>query len=364
MFLLLYAFVGLFSLAQLGRIFGSLTVKKFWLMTIEYSLIAVVCMFRALNHAVYYTLYTDLSLAHQTAISGIPYLFNNWIFTLVIMAWMGIYATAAHGSKAISPFTRLIVPFTVVNSLVSLSLFGIFVAMSQADDIDTISELNRAGVIITSAVQLALAVFLCVYGLLLVTALMKTISHKPFARKLGVIAVALALSFALSSALLLYSVIDEDSFGENLLRNSGGYFGLDLVALVIVQSIFSKSLTDAIRTSRNKKNNKSSSEFGSAVDDGRSSKLHSSRTVGSSRVMTNSKLTKGSSVRTSRPIPAAAANNILHAEPELRENPALSLATPVTHNVNVRPDQFEVELAEIHVATNMIIPSDEWRSEY
>ena len=77
-FMLLYAFVGFFSFAQLGRIIGSLPVRKFWLMTAEYSLIAAVCIFRALNHAVYFSLYKDLSVAAQTAISGIPYIFNNW----------------------------------------------------------------------------------------------------------------------------------------------------------------------------------------------------------------------------------------------------------------------------------------------
>jgi hypothetical protein len=188
------------------------------------------------------------------------------IFTLVILAWGSIYAAAAYGKKAVSPFERFLVPFVLGNTLLSLALFAIFVAMgltsTKEDSNDILVKLNQAGVLITSGVQLGLAVFFIIVGLMLVRALMNTISHKQFAKKLGMIAVALSLSFALSSALLLFSVVDEASFDASLLRNISAYFGLDLVGLLIVQGIFAKSLNDAIRTAQESKGAASSSKFG------------------------------------------------------------------------------------------------------
>ncbi len=48
------------------------------------------------------------------------------VFTLVIMAWASIYATAAHGKRALNPFHRFLLPFSIGNGLVSITLFGIF----------------------------------------------------------------------------------------------------------------------------------------------------------------------------------------------------------------------------------------------
>jgi hypothetical protein len=77
-FLVLYVAVGLVSSVQLMRLFRWLSWRKQWLAMTQYSLITAVCFFRALNHAVYYTLYKDLSFASQTLISGLPYLFVSW----------------------------------------------------------------------------------------------------------------------------------------------------------------------------------------------------------------------------------------------------------------------------------------------
>jgi hypothetical protein len=201
------------------------------------------------------------------------------IFTLVILAWGSIYAAAAYGKKAVSPFERFLVPFVLGNTLLSLALFAIFVAMgltsTKEDSNDILLKLNQAGVLITSGVQLGLAVFFIIVGLMLVRALMNTISHKQFAKKLGMIAVALSLSFALSSALLLFSVVDEASFDANLLRNISAYFALDLIGLLIVQGIFAKSLNDAIRTAQESKSTASSSKFG--TDHGSSRNPHAEK---------------------------------------------------------------------------------------
>jgi len=77
-FLVIYVAVGLVSSVQLMRIFRWLSWRKQWLAMTQYSLITAVCFFRALNHAVYYTLYQDLSFTVQTVISGLPYLFVSW----------------------------------------------------------------------------------------------------------------------------------------------------------------------------------------------------------------------------------------------------------------------------------------------
>jgi hypothetical protein len=107
---------------------------------------------------------------------------------------------------------------------------------------------------------------------------MKTLTHKPFAKKLGVIAVTLSLCFAASSALLLFSVVDEASFDANLLRNISAYFGLDLIGLLIVQGIFAKSLNDAIRNAQESASAPSSSKFGTADRGERDSGMEKSST--------------------------------------------------------------------------------------
>ncbi len=77
-FMVLYSIVGCVALVQLSRIAFHLSLRRHYLMSVEYTLIATVCLFRALNHAIFYTLYEKLSFTAQTALSGIPYLFNNW----------------------------------------------------------------------------------------------------------------------------------------------------------------------------------------------------------------------------------------------------------------------------------------------
>jgi len=96
-----------------------------------------------------------VSFRKQALLAGLPYGFISWVFMFVIMAWASIYATAAYGKQAQSPFVRFQIPFCVFNSVVSVALFGLFASMAFTRDLKLIEQLNRAGVL-TCSVQLML----------------------------------------------------------------------------------------------------------------------------------------------------------------------------------------------------------------
>jgi hypothetical protein len=250
-FLALYLCVGSVSLVQLLRIARHLSATKQWLMTTEHALIGAACFFRSLNMVMF--LNQDLvSFRIQALLAGLPYVFISWIFTFVIMAWAAIFATAAYGKQAQSPFVRFQAPFVVFNTTISVALFGIFASMAFTTDLQLITKLNKAGILLTCSVQLFLAIFSGIFSALLVRTLLKTISHGPYARKLGAIALSLILSFALSAVVLLYTALGEGGGAgtaghQRTLITSSLYWALDIVALLIVMSIFARSLTDAIK---------------------------------------------------------------------------------------------------------------------
>src|SRR4051812_8546565 len=104
------------------------------------------------------------------------------------------------------------------NALISFILFCIFAAMSVSHDADRINQLHRAGAAITAIIQLTFAAFFLLYGSLMVRA-MTNDSGTPmeYAKKLGAVAVSLSTTFAVSAALLLFSIGDEDSYNTNLI---------------------------------------------------------------------------------------------------------------------------------------------------
>ena len=216
-FLILYSCCASFSLRQVLRIVWHLSYWKYWLMSVEYTLIFMMCTCRALNMAIYWKLYAYLSLPVQSLLSGLPYIFIGWIFTFVITAWASIYYTSAKGQRSENPFKPYLLKFVIGNTAISGCLFFVFFGMALTTRLDRVEKLNHAGVLITVIVQLGFSVFFLLYGTLLVRSLTKDFVS-PYARKLALVAVSLSTSFALSASMLLFSVSNQDLYNQNLVR--------------------------------------------------------------------------------------------------------------------------------------------------
>lgn len=153
------------------------------------------------------------------------HLCQGWIFTFVIFAWASIYLAGEKGERSENPFKPYQKRFIFVNTCVSIFLFGIFVTMGFTSNLEQLSKLNRIGISLTCTIEILFALFLSLYGLLLVRSLTKDFVS-PYAKKLSVVAISLSMAFACSAGVLLFSIAKEEEYQENLITYNAIYFGL------------------------------------------------------------------------------------------------------------------------------------------
>ena len=256
LFMALYLVSASFSMRQLTHILMT-TGCKHYLMTAEHALVFCISIARAINMAIFYEGYKYLSALTISLLSGLPYLFLSWIFTFVIFAWAAIYHSSLSGSREEHPFAAYQSKFILFNALVSSALFAIAILMSSTGNLDTQTMLYQTGIGIISSVDILFSIFFLLYGLLLVRTLTKDFSS-PYARKLFTVAVLLSASFAFSSGLLLFSVIDEPLFNQYFNELNALYFSLDLLCLFIILALFAKSVRESVQRHYNDTTNKGS----------------------------------------------------------------------------------------------------------
>jgi hypothetical protein len=246
-FMIAYLLVMAISGVQLIRVVRRFPFLKYWLITIEHSLICGMCFFRALNQLIYWNLYTVVPLVPQAILAGMPYCFISWIFTFVVMAWASIYLASQKGLRLENPFEPYKRQFVLGNTAICVTLFLVFISMAISDDLDHIRQLNKGGTGLTAIVELGFAAFLSLWGGLLVRSLTRDF-FSPYAKKLAAVAASLSLTFGLSACVLIFSIANEEAFNEHLIRWNCVYYLLDIVALCIVLGLFQKSIQDAVNS--------------------------------------------------------------------------------------------------------------------
>jgi len=244
-FLVLYSVLGFVALIQMLR---AVRVSWFhhWLLVTEHGLVVCICLTRAVNQAIFYHRISQLSFSTMAILSGLPFLFISWLFSFVIVAWRTILANTEKGgstSRERDSFATYRTEFIVFNTLVSCTLFGLFVIMSQSSSVDTIQHLTTAGDGIVAALSVLLALGFAITGSALVRALTADFKSR-VSFKLGATAASLSTAFLFSAGVLLYGELQRGDLTAHFELLNSLYFGSDLIGLAIILLLFRKAVRD------------------------------------------------------------------------------------------------------------------------
>ena len=251
-FLILYSLLCLVALVQLGRAvhYGGC---RSWLLTSEMALVAIMAALRALAQAVFYVLYTKLTLVELTFVVALPYIPISWIYTFVISAWASILASASNQGKTHSnPFAPLQSLSICVNLAVTGAFLALFSLMASSTDLGKLHSYDRAGTIAIIVVLLSFGLAFLVYGTLLMRALSAKGSANYLARRVYRLALAFTACFVISGVVQLLTLVVPATSDISDRVYSCVFYACDWSALVIVLLLFARSINDAVVSKRTK----------------------------------------------------------------------------------------------------------------
>jgi len=111
--------------------------------------------------------------------------------------------------------------------------------------VDKMERLNRISAVLISIISICFAFAFLLYGFVVSGSLTRKSAASPYAKKIGYVAVSLSAAFALSAAVLLFSVTNSDSASANPLLYNGLYFGFDQIGLSVLLILFLNSVSGA-----------------------------------------------------------------------------------------------------------------------
>jgi hypothetical protein len=158
-----YLVLAFLSAFQLTRIFRAVRCQ-YWLMSVEHSLILVLCLLRAFNMVLYWKLYAFVDFQLISIISGAPQLLTSWVFTLVIFAWASIYYSSEAGSRETNPFKKYRYIFIIINTVICAIMVFFFVYMAIVKDIVLKKLLYNIGTSFVSIVNIMASFGFMVYN--------------------------------------------------------------------------------------------------------------------------------------------------------------------------------------------------------
>ena len=260
--MLSYCLVGVLALVQLLRLAHVVTLSNWYLMSVSlamHALMLVLCTFRAMELAVFYTWYKTLSFGTQAVLVGLPYSVYGWIYWMVIIAWRAAAHTAQtaankrksiqnHGASdsdasssdaatAVGPLRTWHI--LLFNGIVSFTLVMLY-ALLPSETTSQQTDSSQGGALLQSILQLCFCVGLTLYGSRLWKLLGR--SGTLFARKLLGVGAGLVVLFLASTLLLLTETLASDLYAAHELALDCSYFTMDILAILLVLLLFARSV--------------------------------------------------------------------------------------------------------------------------
>ena len=212
-FAALYILVGSVAMTQLARSVRYIGCTN-WLLTLEHILVSALAIIRAINMILYYNLSSSISFTVLALFSALSPLLVNWIFSLVIFAWAGIYHAAmdgGSGSRSGHPFSRYKTQFVVLNTIVTIAVGALFGVLLTTNDATQMEQYAEAGGLLTASLGLLTSIFFLLYGTLLVRQLTKDFASA-HAKNLFFVALSFSIAFLISCTITYISALSSSFY--------------------------------------------------------------------------------------------------------------------------------------------------------
>jgi hypothetical protein len=273
LFAVVYLVLFCFSGTQLVRLLRVGNPCKHFLVVSEHALMAGQTLIRMSLMAIYFRLHKYVSFRAVTLLVGLPHLVNNWLFSLLIVAWAALVGSSS--SNHANPFDQYRKHFFGGNTLVIVIIVAMLVAYEHVAE-DQQEAVALAGATFTAAVSISTAVGFAVYGFRLVHSLTKNFVSA-HAAKLFRVSLSLTFAFVGQSVVLVWVSFDSDAFIANFDTFNGVYFTLDCICVTTILLLFATSVKKIAEEKNKGKPRTSTRSRGSAVSRRKGQRSRASR---------------------------------------------------------------------------------------
>ena len=238
-FAILYSILAIIALMQLIRSAFKARLRT-WLLLVVFTALLCTTVTRAVNQAMLYRPPSDLTLSQRLLLSGLPFVFEHWVFAGIIATWAIVLEARAKvvATSAAELFQSKRSQFFVGNGIVSIVILAVTCSMTDAgaaSDYDRLNRLSNTATGIAAVIQLVLAATFSLYGGRLFLSLVQPgVPLAGFVQRLGYFVCLLVMITVSSAAVLLQSVLYPVMYDRYQLQYDGTYFALDVLALSLV----------------------------------------------------------------------------------------------------------------------------------
>jgi hypothetical protein len=225
-------------------------------MLAQHMLLCLICIFRIVVCVIYYELQhasvrADIEFKAVAAISGLPYIFMLWLFSLLVVNWASIYYAAKRNDLGgVGNAFQTWRPYFIGGNVVGTVLLGsLFITIALSEDAKVRSKVTLSGSSIYSIVVFAMSIAFAFFGFGLMVQLSKDFKSQSAQRicKVGMIFCA---CFVGEAVIWLMSGVSPDAFFANFEVVNSVFFSLDLVALVCILFVTKKTLAMGVDDKR------------------------------------------------------------------------------------------------------------------
>jgi hypothetical protein len=217
-------------------------------MLAQHTLLCLICIFRIVVCVIYYELQhasvrADIEFKAVAAISGLPYIFMLWLFSLLVTNWASIYYAAKRNDLGnLSTLFKKLRPYFMASNVAGTLLFGsLFVMIALSTNAKERTNVTLAGSSIYAIVVFTLSIAFAFFGYGLLVQLSKDFKSSS-AERICTVGMIFCACFVGEACIWLLSGVSPNTFFANFEVINSAFFTLDLVALVYILFVTKKTL--------------------------------------------------------------------------------------------------------------------------
>jgi hypothetical protein len=225
-------------------------------MLTQHTLVCLICIFRIVVCVIYYELQhasvqANVEFKAVAAISGLPYIFMLWLFSLLVTNWASIYYAAKRNDLAgVSTSFKKFRPYFIVANATGTILFAsLFLTIALSTDAKVRSKVTLAGSSIYAIIVFTMSIAFAFFGYGLLEQLSKDFKSSS-AERICKVSMIFCACFVGEACIWLLSGSAPDTFFANFEVVNSVFFSLDLVALVCILLVTKKTLTMGVENKR------------------------------------------------------------------------------------------------------------------